>query len=365
MRSSLLAAALFAAVPVSAQDMIGISWNGQVYAIDSFNATATPIGLTGLTGHNALAVDATCTLWATERAGSAGAFTYNYGTVDPATGQMTPVALNVPDLRGLSGGEYDHFWGVQSSGNTLVRLDPATGTVTPIGSGIGFSLQALELFDGELYGWSVSRGLIRIDRTTGVGTDVDTSVGGSTGIQFLAVRSDGTLVGGRDDIYTIDAATGVITLVGTMGAALDIRGAENRAGLSMPYGTACRGAFGPTLLTVSGTPAPNNTLVTTSTNHNPSTLGVLIIGLSRSQFGTSALPLDVDPIFGTQGCNLYTTIDATISSTTGAAPGPSLLRISLPLPPGLQCPRFFVQHAVLETGTSGSWTNGVEVRMAF
>lgn len=366
MRLPLILALL--AAPAATQDMIGISWSGQVWSIDSFNAVATPIGGSGSGGHNAMAVDTSCRLWTTERSGTIGAFAHHLAVVDPASGNATRVWSNVPDIRGLTGDEFTAFWGiVEGSSDQLHRIDPRTGALTPAPRTTGMSgIQALEVHEGVLYGWDLTQGLVVIDRATGVAVDVNPSVGGGSIVQFLAVRADGMLIGGRDGLYTIDTTTGATTFIGSLGSNLDLRGAESRAGMTAPFGAGCAGSFGTSSLTVTGTLAPGNTLTTTSDNHQPSSLGVLVLGLSRTTFGATPLPLDLDPLLGTSGCALRVSIDATLPGTTSIPPGPAMLSIPLPLPRTLSCPRLFVQHAALETVPGGSsWTNGVALRLAF
>jgi hypothetical protein len=81
-------------------------------------------------------------------------------------------------------------------------------------------LQGLTSVGGTLYGFDlpafgVGVGLVRIDRVTGVATDVNPVIGSPVfDIQFLATRAAGKVFGGRDALYEIDVTTGAYTLIG-------------------------------------------------------------------------------------------------------------------------------------------------------
>ncbi len=120
----------------------------------------------------------------------------------------------------------------------LYLVDASTGAGTLIGN-TGFNgVQGLTTGpDGKLYAWDLGSfnpddgsGLLLIDPTTGLGADVDGSIGETDGvdIQTLAFGSDGKLYGGRDALYLVDPSTGATTLVGSGGYG-DIRGFESFA----------------------------------------------------------------------------------------------------------------------------------------
>ena len=170
-------------------------------------------------------------------------------TIDPLSGNLTSTSIldfggefvDVRDLAFSSDGTLYALQDIFDSGNdVLYRIDLAntrtvgndvvTGT-TLIGltgtrgiQSIGFSP------NGILYGWDVGpnggpgKGLVTIDTTTGVATDVNPSIGSVTNtIQAIAFGPDGTLYGAYHSLYRIDVSTDAITLIGS-GAYSDIRG---------------------------------------------------------------------------------------------------------------------------------------------
>jgi hypothetical protein len=117
------------------------------------------------------------------------------------------------------------MWGVRNpaaGADELVTVNLNTGAVTTIGS-TGFSgVQALAANGTTLYAWDVSAGLLTVDSGSGLATDVNTQAPGNPNIQALDFGAGG-LYGARNELYTIDTGTGVITLVGS-GGYTDIRG---------------------------------------------------------------------------------------------------------------------------------------------
>lgn len=100
----------------------------------------------------------------------------------------------------------------------LGKVDAATGTVQIVGD-MGISMTDLA-FDpnGQLYGTSPFD-LYRIDTATAVPTLVG-SLAGSLGntITSLVFAPDGTLYGANNTLHTIDTATGATTELGNAGA---------------------------------------------------------------------------------------------------------------------------------------------------
>lgn len=219
-----LSAAL--AAPLAAQDMIGVSWTGSVYSLDSATGSGSLIGASGYTQVNNMAKSPSGTLYA-----CAG-----YGVpctvieINPTTGAGTMVSTTtVNSVRGMSYFGNTLYLVNDSSGtgvglDDLYKLDPVSGVATFIGS-TGFTgVQGLGAANGVLYGWDINYGLLTINPATGAATDVNASVGG-TGIQNLCANASGELYGGQYSLYKIDAMTGVSTLVGSGGYS-DLRGME-------------------------------------------------------------------------------------------------------------------------------------------
>ena len=327
---------------LAAQDMVAVSWSGGVYAIDSYAGTQTYLGM-GLMGQNALARDSQGVLWSTERAGTQ----YSLTTVDPVAGTAT-VAWPFVDVRGLANAGGGMLYGVQQGGaDTLVLIDPSTGQSTVIGS-IGFTgVQALTFMNGVLYGWDVNFELLLIDPVTGAGIDVSpVSLGIGSGVQWLAQRGDGKLVGGNNALYEIDVTTGTATTIGT--GFTDLRGAEPWQQSIHNFGSGCYQVSSTAMINA----GPNPRLSVRSLNHDANSLGLVIFGVSSTSTGGLPLPVSIDPIFGTTGCTLYVSLDVTVGSVTSSAT-PATLDVQIPILSSWRGQSLMVQHAVLENVPGG------------
>jgi hypothetical protein len=188
-------------------------------------------------------------------------------------------------------------------------------------------------------------------------------VGATATIYFLARRDDGVLIGGQDALFTIDPATGIATQYGAI-ALRNIHGAQHWYEGWTARGAGCNGAGGPVALGVSGVLRPGGSIVSTSNAHAGGSLGALIVGFDPLRAGNSPLPLLLDPLLGTSGCRLYTSIDfVQLGSATG--PTPAQLTFTVPLP-ALGGFAVQMQHAAWEPVPGGmSWSNAVAVRVAY
>lgn len=358
-----LAAALVPSAALTAQDLIGVAWNGGVFAVDSLTGAASQIG-TGLPGQNALGLDAGGTLWATHRSGTPGAYVYHLATIDPGTGLATVVHSGTPDLRGLTGAGGPLLYGIQDgTPDQLASIDVTTGAVTPIGATGFSSQQALAMHQGVLYSWDLSRGLLIVDPLTGLATDPFPAVGSPTGTQFLASHPDGRLLLGQNALYAVDVTTGQAAYVAPL-SAYDLRGVEfTPGGYLQAFGQGCRGAAGPVVLTGTGTPLVGGSVTSTSSNHAPNALGVLVLGFSNTLHAGLGLPLDLGPLLGTGGCFLHVAVDATLVGFSSAI-SPAALSFAIPLPAPAAGLLFHLQHACFEPVPGGmSWSNGLTVQV--
>jgi hypothetical protein len=212
-------------------DFIGVTFSpGNVYRFDE-SGGSTLVGPSGFRSLNSLAKDSSGNLYTQGFSDSVGA---GFVRIDPITGIGTRVAPNpgLLDVRGLAFDASDNLYaivdgGTASAPDKLYTIDLLTGTGQLIGS-TGFSRLAgleLEPATGALYAWdtlgTAAGGLIKINPATGAGTNVGAAVG-SLDIQALAIGADGTLFGARQNLYSINAATGQFTLVSNIGQ--DIRG---------------------------------------------------------------------------------------------------------------------------------------------
>ncbi len=243
-----LVAAVFVSLPSAfAASLLGISSDGSVFSIDQSDGSGSSIGSSGFAGVNSLARSSSGQFVAVSRGLLDPAATLF--SVDPATGLGTGL-VNLDfgkdvdvSVRALTFAD-DKLYAINNGGgrfsttgaDDLYLVDTSTGAGTLIGN-TGFNgVQGLTTGpDGKLYAWDLGSfnpddgsGLLLIDPTTGVGADVDGSIGETDGgdIQTLAFSSDGKLYGGRDALYLVDPSTGAATLVGSGGYA-DIRGFES------------------------------------------------------------------------------------------------------------------------------------------
>jgi hypothetical protein len=149
-------------------------------------------------------------------------------TVDPNTGQGTPVSTSTPPqgpLGALAFSPGGDLFGVSTE---LYSVSPTTGVKTQIGSGFGGLNIAAADFDcsGTLYGveltLSPTQKLVRIDTITGsvIGfATLSTDIGRIGSIVFM---DSGTLVGSAfggpsgDILFDIDPATGTVSNVRSM-----------------------------------------------------------------------------------------------------------------------------------------------------
>lgn len=351
---------------VSAQDMVAVAWSGEIYALDSRTAALAKLG-DGQFGQNAAAMDATGTFWSTSRTGASPSWVYSLTKVDPKSGMATLVHKGIPDVRALARGEPGRLWCVVNGNpDSLYTIDTRTGQLQRIGSTGVRGLTGLAMHQGKLFAWNLSIGLMTLDRATGKATRVGTSTGsGGCEIQFLASRSDGMLVGGKKELYEIDPITGSSRLVGKMPMMMDLRGAEEWYGNWSAFGKGCAGMHGAVSLSVSGKLEAGGNLVTTSDNHAASSVGVLILGASRTKYASLDLPFVVDRIFGTVGCSLYVSFDIVVPAMAEAKT-PANMVVQLGLPAMASGMDVHAQHLVLEAVPGGtSWSNGATVHIGY
>jgi hypothetical protein len=133
--------------------------------------------------------------------------TQQFGTIDLANGDFTPIGNGTPDMLA------DLMWSPDGSGNLLslgtsanpgylVEINPSTGEETPLrpvtynGQPLGFNVFSLAELHGKLYLLDFSNNLYTVNFWTGVATLVGRN-GGTTGLRADAntpftYNSDGT-----------------------------------------------------------------------------------------------------------------------------------------------------------------------------
>lgn len=344
---------------VFAQDMVGVDFFGDLYAIDSFTGAAATIGF-GVVGQNCLARDGNGTLWSSGRISNGLTTNHFISRIDPVQGSAH-LMFPAHDIRGLATGSGSTLYASVHEGgpSALYRYDTASGVATRIGPSRANEIQGLTAHQGLLYAWDLSLGLGIVDTATGVFTDVNPAVGGRN-IQWLAERGDGQLIGGGLELFTIDTATGVAT---AYASTTPVRGAE-RSSFAAGFGTGCDGGTGIVTLRASGMLVPGTAVTTTSIGHTDfgpifSQVGIAVLGFSRSSTQGLPLPALLDPILGTVGCSLHVSVDG-FDVVPTIASGVVAMQHTVLLPPILHDYTFFVQHLALDRVPGGlSASNGL------
>jgi hypothetical protein len=342
---------------VAAQDMIGVSWSGQIYAFDSFTGAINLLGA-GLPGQNASARDDHGMMWSTATGST-------LSVLDPLQPNASVVLPSLTaDLRGLANGGGQFLWGIENGAvDMLVRIDKLSGAKTTVGQTGFTAIEALESFNYALYAWDTSQGLLLVNTQSGTATDINPAIGGAgIQIQWLCTRSDGKLIGGNTAIYEINPTTGATTFVASL-SGVDLRGANAWQSFTRPFGTSCNGAFGSAQLTATVTGTFPKLVTVRSNNHAANAAGATIFGLSITNSGFGALPLQMDPFLGTSGCTLYVSMHANALGLTTTGPNAMLdVQFSFPLVNDLFV--FYVQHVVLEPVAGGlSFSNAAIVQL--
>lgn len=359
---SILALALSSA-PVAAQDLLAVTFPGQVLRIDSQTGATTTLA-SGQIGKNCLAVTGDNRIWTVVRTGTLPNFQFFLTELDPFTGAETRGTVPIGDIRGLaSDGTHTGLWGIRENpgSDQLVRIDTNTSAVTLVG-GTGFaSLQGFDGTGSSLVAWDLTAGLVRLDANTGVGTDPFPSVGTPTGVQFLA-RNPVTreLWVGQTTLRLVDELTGTVGAPIPIVGAPDCRGADFTTVRIEGFGTTCLGATGLVRIGADFV-AATQVLTIRSTKHAPGSLGVPLIGFRATAHAGQPLPIALDPLLGTQNCALHISIDLQSIAVADAA---GILTQSLTIPSGLAFFQFYAQHAAFEPVQGGmSWSHGLRIRL--
>lgn len=360
MKKSLAAAVLSLSLASPAQDMLAVGYARYVYSLDSTSGQAALTGI-GMLGQTGLARDGAGTLWSTGYTASSQGLTYFLTRIEASNGVVQPMFVT-EQFRSLASNAGTSLFALVDATPTdrLHRVDTNTGQSTVVGPLGLTNATAIAARNGQLLGWDAAIGLVTIDTTNGHATDVDPAVTGPN-ITWLAVREDGALIGGGGmSMYAIDPTTGVTTFTSyTSGS--NLTGAV-ASGLASGIGVGCNGGLGQVNLTVSGALRAGTVLTSQSAGHGLGTFGsTLILGLSRTSHQGLALPLDLDPLLGTQDCTLQTSIDSLSTGRTTLG----LAQFFLPLPAGLGGATFYLQHAVFEPAVPGgmSWSGAVRVHV--
>ena len=288
--------------------------------------------------------------------------------LDPMSGGVVDLSSGAqPWGSDASSGAVDPVTGdvVVGGNGALYRFVIGSPTATPIASGLGgyVSGVAFDPVTGEVVATVLTANrLVRID---GAGNVTNIAPAFSIpGPNAVDVDQNGNFFacGGTGQVYRVPRTGGSPVLIASNTSpanAVNGLAVAGAGGFGIPFGQACNGVAGPVSLTAAGPFVVGTTVVTTSTNHAPNSLAVLVLGLSDTTWQAIPLPLDVDPIFGTSGCKLLVSGDATFLGFSDANT-PANVSFSVLLQPIISGFRFYAQHVCLEPVAGGySWSNGL------
>lgn len=301
---------------------------------------------------------------------------------DSGTGQVRrfdPTTNNLVDLSSgpqpwgldLNAGAFDPLTGDALLGgdSTIYRLARGATTATPWITGLGgfVTTIAFDPLTGDVLASVLT--VNRIIRVTRAGVVSDLNPNGSVpGPNALTIDHNGNWIsgGGTGQVYRIPYAGGPPTFLANNTSPfgpLTALAVAGRRGDAPVFGSSCAAAAGATTLRANGTLRAGTTVTLVSDNHAASAFGVLVLGLDNTTHQGLPLPYLLDPVFGTVGCRLHVSIDATASALSAPA-APANLSFPLPLPLVLAGRRLFAQHACFEPVAGGmAWSNGVALHV--
>lgn len=214
-------------------DFIGVTWTGELLRLDS----------EGNEPHESL--PGTLPLWVNSMAKTADGRLFvvaDYELLEITSGDGDyehRMTLSVP-VRGLAYSDAEQvLYAVRnfSTGDVLLRIDPAANEVTRVGEMNGFGFQSLAFGpDGKLYAWDFWEGLREIDTATGAGMDHWPAGGGNIDCQWMTFRANGEMIVGRREVYSVSLVTGAPTWIHEFPDFPDLRGVEERPGLEQEIG---------------------------------------------------------------------------------------------------------------------------------
>ncbi|MFY9345179.1 MAG: hypothetical protein WAT39_22005 [Planctomycetota bacterium] len=358
-----LAAALFAGV-VSAQDAIGVTFAGQVLRLDTTSGAVTVLA-TGTGGKNCLTFDNDNRLWTVVRPNAAQPI-WRLALIDPFTGaESLPFpTVNVGDLRAMCiaralGGVF----AIRAATPTdeLIHIDTDTGAIASIGFTNHAGIQGLEDPFGGAKAWHVTAGMLLIDLATGFSNDPFLGVVDPTALQFMCRHGEtNERFVGRGSLYRLNTSNGTTTLVVNFAGNPDLRGMEFTRSRRENFGSPCP-LTGAPFLTLQLPFLAGSVMQTTTNNAASGALGALIIGFSEDSYAGLPLPLLLDPLLGTSGCNLHVSGDIVVAGV--AASGG--LSVDLFVPSSVAFRQFYLQSFVLSGAPGGfSFSQGVRARSA-
>lgn len=292
--------------------------------------------------------------------------------LDPVSGTIVDLSTGAqPWGTDLGAGARDPISGdIVCGGNGgLYRLPAGSAVAVPIVTGLGgvVSGVAFDPVTGEIVATVLTANrLVKVD---GSGTVTDVAPPFSIpGPNALAVDQNGDFLagGGTGQMYRVTRTGGSPVFLANNTSPLgNVNGlaVAYGSGLGIPFGQGCSGAAGIVELTASGPFLVGSPITTTSSNHAPNAIGLVVLGLSNSDYLGLPLPLLLDPLVGTSGCSLYVSADVTLVAIASAS-NPATLSFVITPNASFAGQRVFVQHVGLEAVAGGlSFSNGLVIRV--
>ena len=288
--------------------------------------------------------------------------------LDPSSGNVIDVSVGAqPWGTDASSGAFDPVTGdvVVGGDGGVYRLAAGSTLATTVVTGLGGFVSgiAFDPIEGDILATVLtSNRVVRIDAS---GTVTDVAPAGSVpGPNALDLDSNGDLItgGGTGQVWRVPRLGGAPVPLGNHTGPLNGIAVAGGSGFGRRYGSGCQGAAGPSVLSASGPFAIGANVVTTSSGHAANTIGILVLGLSRTSYAGLPLPFLLDPVLGTSNCSLLASLDATLAGVASAT-NPSSLAIAFTVPPSFAGQTLYGQHAVLAPVPGGlSWSNGLMLR---
>jgi len=214
--------------------VLGVTWTGALVQIDPRDGTAQRLGPTGIHEMNSLAKDSHGRLISIARPFFGSPKVVEIDRADGHAIALRHAYLN--DVTGLAFSPDDVLYAVDTNvvSSKLYICDATPGSdvhPTLIGNltdatGQGIAVYSIAFTsDGRLYAWSLLRGLMEVEPTTGYCTDINLDDDGTSNIQAIAFAADGSLYGFKERAYRMNTIDGSYVPVGAA-FPLDVRGAE-------------------------------------------------------------------------------------------------------------------------------------------
>jgi hypothetical protein len=288
--------------------------------------------------------------------------------LDPVNGVVTEMSSGAqPWGSELSSGVVDPLTGdvVVGGNGAIYRLPNGQTTGVPVVASLGGYVTgiAFDPVTGDVIATvlTVNR-VIRVDGSSAI-TNV-CPAGSVPGPNALDVDHNGDFIagGGTGQVYRIPRAGGApVFLVNNTAPLGNVNGIAVAwgGGYGRPFGVGCAATFGTATLRATGPFRANQTVTTISTGHGPGAAGLLVLGLSASDWGGVPLPASLDATFGTVGCNLFVSADALLNGVANGS-SPASLSFPLALGPAFAGRTFYAQHVALDAAPGGlSFSNGL------